>query len=118
MAAQHFQALFCQRFDCPASAYQECAFRELLYWHARPVAWMIRMLSRGFFEEDLSFVRYLGEVEDFREAAEVVADFRDRNSGWRGFCRNRLKLRVSGRKAAQMARQFFIPPPGEPSGGH
>ena len=76
------------------------------------------MLSRGFFEEDLSFVRYLGEVEDFREAAEVVADFRDRNSGWRGFCRNRLKLRVSGRKAAQMARQFFIPPPGEPSGGH
>ena len=107
MAAQQFQALVCQQFDCPPSAYQEWAFRELLYWHARPVASMISMLSRGFFEEDLKFVRYLGEAEDFREAAETVADFRDRNSGWRGFWRKRLKLRVSGRKAAQLARQLF-----------
>jgi hypothetical protein len=108
MAAQQFQVLFCQQFDCPPSEYEKRAFRALLYLHARPVAWMIRILSRGFFEEDLKFIRDLGEAEDFREAAETVADFRDKNSGWRGFWRKRLKLRVSGRKAAQLARQLFF----------
>ena len=108
MPAQKFQALFCQQFDCSPSEYEKLALREFLYPHARLLVPVIRTLRPSLLEEDLKFIRYLGEAEDFQEAEDNVATFRDANRGTRSFLRKRWKLRVSGRKAGKVARQLFL----------
>ena len=103
-----FQAIFCERFACPPSDYERRALGMLLYAHARILVPVIRTLRSNFSEEDLKFVRYLGEAEDFQEAAGTVADFREINRVSRSFLRKRCKLRVSGRKAGELLRDLFI----------
>ena len=108
MALQKFQSLFCQRFDCSPSDYEKRALRKLLYPHARILVPVIRTLRPKFSDEDLKFVRYLGEAEDFQEAAGNVADFREVNRVSHSFLRKRCKLRVSGRKAGELVRKLFL----------
>jgi len=108
MSAQKFQALFCQQFDCSPSDYEKRALRKFLYPHARVLVPLIRKLKPGFFDEDLKFIRYLADAEDFQEAEGNVADFRHANRWNRGFLRSRCKLRVSGRKAGKVVRQLFL----------
>ena len=79
-----------------------------MYPHARLVVPLIRTLLPKFLEEDLKFIRYLGEAEDFQEAEATVSEFRGANQWTRSFCRNRFKLRVSGRKAGRLVRDLFM----------
>lgn len=99
--------MFCHRFNCPASEYEEMAFRACLYWHARPLAPVLRRMKPDFFAEDFRFIRYLGEATSVREAKANAADFRDTNLARPSFWRSRLKIRVSGRKATGLAYELF-----------
>jgi hypothetical protein len=105
VSSSEFQLLFCERFGCPICEYQERAFRQCLYWHAKPLAAILRRLNPDFFAEDFKFIRYLGEADEVREASANVADFRDGTK--RTFLRNTMKIRVSGRKATRLAQQLF-----------
>src|SRR5258708_38368380 len=67
MPAWQFQILFCDRFECPPSEYEERALRELLYSHARLVVPIIRKMRPDFFNQDFKFIRYLGTADDFQE---------------------------------------------------
>ena len=104
---QQFQLLFCQRLDCPSSEYEKRAFRKCLYWHARLLAPLVRMVKPDFFAEDFKFIRYLGAATDLREAGVDLLNFRDVNRGQPSFWRTGLKIRVSGRKASRLARELF-----------
>src|SRR5579859_6824483 len=108
MAARYFKTLFCQQFNCPPSEYEDRAFNKLLYFHARPLGFVIRKLMPGFFSEDFKFIRYLGEAEDYREAANSVADFRDGNASRSSFLGRRLKIRVSGRAAGRLVQRLML----------
>ncbi len=103
----HFQALFCERFKCPVSQFEEKVFRKCLYWHARPFAPVLRLLMPKLFAEDFKFIRYLGASTGLREAVVDLMNFRDTNLGRAGFWRGELKLRVSGRKASKLAQELF-----------
>jgi hypothetical protein len=105
--AQQFKVLFCERFNCPPAEYAERAFRECLYWHARPFAGIIRMLRPDFFVEDFKFIAVLGAAVNAREASVDTANFHDVNRYGRGFLRRGWKLRVSGGKAMHLARELF-----------
>ena len=107
MARQTFEDLFCRHFDCPRSRYEERAFAELLYGHAKLVAPVVRKLRPAFSAEDFRFVHDLGEATDLREAMACVADFQIANITSRRFLRTALKIRVSGRKATRLAEQLF-----------
>ena len=107
MATQQFQLLVCQRFHCPPSEYEARAFRECLYWHARLLAPVLRRLKPDFFAEDFKFIRYLGASIGLREAGVDLMNFHDVNLGKPSFWRTSLKIRVSGRRAARLARQLF-----------
>jgi hypothetical protein len=107
VTSQQFQAVFCQHFNCPLSGYEQRAFRELLYSHARLVAPVLATLRPDFFAEDFRFIRYLGEATDLREAKASAAEFQDSNAARRGFLRTRLRIRVSGWKATQLAHRLF-----------
>jgi hypothetical protein len=110
METPSFQSLFCERFGCLSNQYENRAFYELLYGHAKIVAAALRRLKPDFFAEDLKFIRYLGQATDLREANASTADFQDSNAARRNFGRSRLKIRVSGRKATELAHQLFARP--------
>jgi len=107
MAAQKFQALFCERFGCPPSQYERRALKALLYPHARLVVPLLSRLSRTFSQDDLKFIRHLGEAEDYQEAEATVSEFRGSNVWSRNFWRHRCRLRVSGRKAGRLVKRLF-----------
>jgi len=107
MAEQKFRVLFCERFNCPCSDFEEKLFRQCLYWHARLLVPLLRSLKKDFFAEDFRFIRYLGEATGVREANANAADFHDANSARPSFWRNQLKIRVSGRKATRLAYELF-----------
>ena|ERR1051326_1612827 len=106
--ARLFKTVFCRRFNCPASEYENLMFRKLLYPHARPIALMIRKLNPAFFSEDIKFIRYLGEAEDYREAAASIADFRDANMSRANPLRRGFRIRLSGRTAGRLVRRIFF----------
>jgi len=107
MTSEQFDFLFCRHFNCSPSEYEDWAFRQLLYPHARLVARLIRMMNPGFFVQDFKFIRYLGEATDLREAKTSAADFQDANAGKRNFWRTGLRIRISGLKASRLADQLF-----------
>jgi hypothetical protein len=95
-----FQNLFCQRFNCPPSAYEERALKKCLYWQARLLAPSVRKLNPNVFAEDFKFIRYLGAATGLRDASEDVLNFRDVNRGNQSFLRISLRIRVSGLKGS------------------
>jgi hypothetical protein len=110
MSTANLQTLFCERFNCAPADYERRALGSLLYPHARILVPVIRTLRPSFAAEDLKFVRYLGEADDFQDAANQVADFREVNRTTRSFLRKRCRLRVSGRKAGQLVKELFQSP--------
>jgi hypothetical protein len=105
-----FKSRFCEKFKCSPEEYEEQAFRNFLYWHARFLAPVIRTVKPNFFLEDFNFIRYLGDALDVRQARVDVLDFKDSDrKQWR-LLHSGLRLRVSHRKARRLAFQLF----GEP----
>ena len=107
MAKREMRSLFCERFDCPPAEYEERAFKRCLYWHARLVTPVVRKVCPRFFAEDLKFIQELGLTSDWRAARSEVLAFQDENRATGGLWRNRLRLRVSGRKASAMAERLL-----------
>ncbi len=68
---------------------------------------MIRILNPSFFATDLKFIQLLGESNDAEEARLDLLNFQDANLAGKPYLRRRLKLRVSGRKAIELAGTLF-----------
>ena len=102
-----FKVLFCEKFGCPPEGYEERAFRKCLYWHARFLAPVIRMISPDFFFEDFKFIRYLGDSLGVRDATVDIRNYSDVNRRNLEFFRTSLKIRVSGQKANRLVHQLF-----------
>ena len=102
-----FKILFCERFRCPPSDYEQRVFRKCLYPHARLLAPLIRLLNPNFFTDDFKFVHYLGEATGTREVNAEMLAFQDTNRGKPSFTRTGLRIRVSGRKAAALAQRLL-----------
>ena len=106
--ATHFRDIFCQRFGVPQARYERRALRVLLFPHALLVVPILSTVMPSCWDEDLKFVRHLGDAEDFQEAEATLSEFRGANSWSRSFWRNRCRLRVSGRKAGTLIRDLFL----------
>jgi hypothetical protein len=101
-----FKALFCERFGCPDSEYEERALKACLYPHARCLAPVAGFLKSNLFADDFNFVRHLGRTMDWREAKLEVLCFQESNHSG-GFFRRYVRIRVSGRKATVLAGKLF-----------
>jgi hypothetical protein len=110
MASLPFKSVFCERFGCSPEDYEERAFREFLYWHARFFAPVIRSIKPNFFLKDFEFIRYLGNAVDVRQARVDALDFKDLGrQNWR-LLHTGLRIRVSHRKARRLAFQLLGKP--------
>src|SRR5580658_444359 len=107
MASVPFKSLFCEKFGCSPEDYEERAFRKFLYWHARPLAPVVRAIKPNYFLEDFQFIRYLGDAVDVRQARVDAQDYKDsERHHWR-LLHTGLKIRVSHRKARRLAFQLL-----------
>lgn len=102
-----FRSLFCARFGCRSSQYEEKVFKHCLYAHARLVAPIIRLVSRSFFDEDLRFINLLGAATSLRRACAESSNFREANEAHPSSFRMKLNLRVSGKKGRALAKELF-----------
>jgi hypothetical protein len=107
VSRQPFQSLYCERFNCPPSEYEERVFKSCLYWHAKLLAPLILRLKPHFFELDFKFIRQLGKSAGFREILEDRNNFRHANNANHSFWRITCRMRVSGPKATRLARELF-----------
>ena len=107
MAQDSVRSLFCERFRCSETDYEERAFAEGLYAHAKLVSPMLRKLRPDFFAQDFKFIRHLGMATGTEEVASNALDFQDANKGKRSFLRTGLRIRVSSRKAFTLAQSLF-----------
>jgi len=105
--ANTFADLYCLCNNCPRAEYQERAFGELLYAHAKWIAVAIRRCNRRAFTEDIQFIRDIGETTDLMEALALVASFQKANRA-RTNIRTLLKFRLSGFKARLLAYSVFL----------
>lgn len=102
-----FKSLFCDKFGCPPADYDERAFRKCLYWHARLIAPLLRVIKPGFFREEFKLIEYLGEAVGVREATADLMEYSLLNRGRGRFLQTAFKLRISGRKASRVVFQIF-----------
>lgn len=108
VVAGHFREVFCERFGIPQSKYERRALRALLFPHALLLVPLLSTMMRGCWNEDLKFIRHLGDAEDFQEAEATLSEFRGANRWSRNFLRNQCRLRVSGRRAGRLIRDLLL----------
>jgi hypothetical protein len=105
---KNFKSLFCERFNCPPSEYEEQVFRRVLYLHARLLAPLLGILTPTHFAEDFQFIGNLGGAASLIEIdAEVACHKRMYKVRSPVFLRRGLKLRVSGGKVTSLPRQLL-----------
>jgi hypothetical protein len=110
MDGQQLKAIFCERFKCQPADYEDRALTRCLYWHARLLKPVVGLLSSKFFAMDRRFIRDLGIATDRREANSELFTFQDTNRERKGFWRTAFRIRVSGRKASDLAQQLLSEP--------
>jgi hypothetical protein len=105
--SQQIRLLFCQRYNCPAPKFEARALRKCLYWHARWLAPVVRLVKPRFFAEDLAFIHHLGEASSMEEIESALLHFRAVSLDHKSYLRIALKIRVSSRKAFQLVQELL-----------
>jgi hypothetical protein len=98
---------YCAHRRCPVVEFPDRAFRECLYGHAVPVAFVLRRLNPGFFREDLQLIDQLSLARDLEEVDAALSDFHYVNQARPHWLRTGLKIRLSGRKARELAASLL-----------
>jgi hypothetical protein len=100
-------ALFCEEHGCAPAEFEERAFRACLYWRARILAPLIRLVWPNYFNTDFEFIRYLAETPGRRDAMNELAAYEEANDARGGFARRVLRIRVSSRKTSLLIERLF-----------
>jgi hypothetical protein len=100
-------ALFCEELGCPTAEFEERAFRACLYWRARLLAPLIRLIWPAYFDTDFALIRYLAETPGRRDAMNELAAYIEVNDARGGFARKILRIRISSRKTSLLIERLF-----------
>jgi hypothetical protein len=106
-ATPDFRTLFCKRYQCQPSEFEEQAFRMCLYWRARILAPFITAIRPRYFERDLLLIRYLAKAPGRRDAQNELAAHIEANDARGGFARKMLRIRISARKVNSLLWRLF-----------
>lgn len=91
-----FRERYCQSLGLSLDQFEPHLFRRGLYWHARPLVPLLRLIP-DYFSADHEFVRSVGDIRSRRffhaEAGEYHMDTANR-----GILRRFLRLRVSAER--------------------
>jgi hypothetical protein len=106
MKPKSFAELYCMQQGIPATAFAQHLFRRALYPHARPLAWLVNLFSRTYFEPDRAFVEDVAKLTRYTDFFSVAMDY-SQNSSNLLFLRRVLRLRVSTERMRQLVRPIL-----------
>jgi hypothetical protein len=92
-----FSELFCARQRVDPARYADTMFWRCLHRRTWPVAGIIKVIARDYFQPDYELIRSVGQLSSTKELRDELANF-NFHPGNHGWMRRRLKFRVSGRK--------------------
>ena len=108
-----FQEIFCENRQCDLAEFKDRVFWCCVYRQTVPLAYVLRKLNPAFFADDDTLIRQVALDRDLEEIDANLKDFHYVNRARRHWLRTGLKVRVSGRKVASLARTLFPSQPAE-----
>lgn len=111
-----FAECFCARHGVPREGYARAVFARALYRRARPVAWLLPVFRRDYFEADFDLIHeieWLRRAGDFEREVERFYEH-PRN---RGCLRQGLRLRISTHRLKRLVRETLRAGEGEAGSG-
>ncbi len=107
MSAKTFAELYCEREKISPDEWRAILFRQTLYPHARPVAWLVRRLKPRHFLADYEFVEDVGYLRSLKDLSLALGSFIEHPSNW-GMLRRRLRIRISARRMLAIVRTVLV----------
>jgi hypothetical protein len=98
-----FRAAFCERYRCSMEDFNRRVFWKCLYRHALPLAAFLFWTNREFFRPDLELIQSLSSTTTFSEVKAEASFIRHDQRMQSGFLRGTLRIRISGRRLADLA---------------
>jgi len=98
-----FRAAFCEKCQCSMADFDKRVFWKCLYRHALPLAAFLFWTNREFFQPDLELIRSLASTTTFSEVKTEANFIRHDQRMQGGFLRGTLRIRISGRRLAELA---------------
>jgi len=103
-----FRESFCERFGCPPEEYEKRVFWKCLYRRSLPLAVLVHMFKRPFFNLDLQTIRQIGFARNTQEFRTELENFRYDYRMQGGLLRL-LRVRVSGKRLMALLRSVAPP---------
>jgi hypothetical protein len=100
-----FRKQFATYAHCAPEQFTSKVFWRVLYFHAIPVACLIRLVVPDFFRLDLETIERVGQTENGREFTRDLDRFRYLNGEKHSLLRSLLFIRISGKKLVRLRRK-------------
>jgi hypothetical protein len=102
-----FQQAVCEAFSILPEAYVLTVFWRGLYWHAKPMAFVIHKLWPDYFREDFSVIEELADVRDPKIFTAELNYFFGRNRRDKRWLRTALGIRVSAKRLIRLKNRVL-----------
>jgi hypothetical protein len=113
MWPKSFQEAFCDRFACSPGAYERRVFWQSIHRRSLPIALLIFVLFRRYFDLDMQTIRQLGVSRSAEEFRGEIESFRYEYRMRGGFFRETLGVRISGKRLMALLYSTFPQTPGQ-----
>lgn len=101
---REFSRLYCELHGIEPGDYLLTLFRQALYPHARPLAWLLQQLSPNYFHADYDFIHDVGRIKRFEDYELAVEEYVSHPANRDNPLRTRLKLRVGSGRLRRIVR--------------
>jgi hypothetical protein len=99
-----FSKLYCARHDIHPGDYLRTVFRQALYPHARPLTWLLQLVSPEYFRADYDFIHDVGRIKRFKDYELAVQEFSTHPSNRDNPLRTILRIRVGSGRLRRIVR--------------
>ena len=104
---ESFRSAYARHFGCAEDVFEEKLFWQCLPRLARPVATLADLVTPTFFNPDLDFLRLVGDARSINDIKDEANRLREASNLRKGFVRNLLRARLSGRRLIAVAAQVW-----------
>jgi len=103
-----FSVNFCSVKGIKPDKYEQAAFNEALYFHAKLLIGLFSILWPGYCTADYEFIRNVGKLKRYRDFSHEAEEYAHHPSN-QGFWRKVMNVRVSSKKLRNLVKTTLHP---------
>ena len=104
---EDFRTVYCKRFGCRPEKFEKRFFWQVMDPDIKPLAFVIRWLSPGFFRRDFECIQRIGASKSKTEILGIANRMRFDPQLNHGFFRKFVRIHISERLVKNMANRVF-----------